>query len=488
MEFENTIGLETHVQLKTKTKMFCSCLLKTGCEPNTNVCPVCLGYPGALPVMNGEAVKLTVMSGLMLGCEISRHATFDRKNYFYPDMSKDYQITENDSPLCIGGGVEIALADGTRKFIRINHIHLEEDAAKINHYATTSGVDFNRCGTPLMEIVSEPDIASADEAIAYLTALKEMLVYAGVSDCNLEEGNMRSDVNISIRPVGDTKLGTKVEIKNMNSFSGIHAALEYEARRQRECLAHSIPIVQETRRWDPEALETSSMRSKENAHDYRYFPEPDLVPVELSDETVEEWRRLLPEKPELRRARMVEEYGIAEYDAEVLSQHKENADWFERACGSFELKGGEGRFFDKKLSKTLCNLFMSDVMALLNASGKSIGESAMSPSALAALVRLSASGTINGPTLKELLPEVFEKGGDPEAIVKERGLGAVSDESVLEAFVDQAIAANPGPVADFKNGKKAAAGFFVGQVMKLSKGKADPKRVGGIVARKLAAL
>ena len=294
MNFENTIGLETHVQLKTRTKMFCGCLLKTGCDPNTNVCPVCLGYPGALPMINKEAVKLTVMSGLMLGCEINRHATFDRKNYFYPDMAKDYQISENGNPLCIGGGVEITLADGSKKFIRINHIHLEEDAAKINHYAATSGVDFNRGGTPLMEIVSEPDLSSADEAIAYLTALKEMLVYAGVSDCNLEEGNMRSDVNISIRPVGETKLGTKVEIKNMNSFSGIHAALEYEARRQRECMAHSIPIIQETRRWDGEALETASMRSKENAHDYRYFPEPDLVPVALSEEQIEAWRNLLP--------------------------------------------------------------------------------------------------------------------------------------------------------------------------------------------------
>ena len=478
MEFENTIGLETHVQLKTRTKMFCGCLLKTGCEPNTNVCPVCLGYPGALPVMNKEAVKLTVMSGLMLGCEVNRHATFDRKNYFYPDMAKDYQISENGSPLCIGGGVEITRADGTRKFIRINHIHLEEDAAKINHYATTSGVDFNRGGTPLMEIVSEPDMESADDAIAYLTALKEMLVYAGVSDCNLEEGNMRSDVNISIRPKGEAKLGTKVEIKNMNSFSGIHAALEYEARRQRECMAHSIPIVQETRRWDPEAMETASMRSKENAHDYRYFPEPDLVPVELSAEVVEEWRKLLPEKPEARRARMIEEYGIAEYDAEVLSQHKANADYFEAAA-----KG-----LDKKTAKQLCNLYMSDVMALMNASGKSIGECAMAPAALASLVKLAAAGTINGPTLKELLPEIFEKGGDPEAIVKERGLGAVNDASALEAFVDQAIAANPGPVADFKAGKKAAAGFFVGQVMKLSKGKADPKIVGGLVARKLAAL
>ena len=476
MNFENTIGLETHVQLKTRTKMFCGCLLKTGCDPNTNVCPVCLGYPGALPMINKEAVKLTVMSGLMLGCEINRHATFDRKNYFYPDMAKDYQISENGSPLCIGGGVEITRPDGTRKLIRINHIHLEEDAAKINHYASTSGVDFNRGGTPLMEIVSEPDMESADDAIAYLTALREMLVYAGVSDCNLEEGNMRSDVNISIRPKGAKELGTKVEIKNMNSFSGIHAALEHEARRQRECVAHSIPIVQETRRWDPEAMETASMRSKENAHDYRYFPEPDLVPVELSEAEVEEWRALLPELPERRRARMVEEYGIAEYDAGVLSQHKENADWFEAAA-----KG-----LDRKLAKQLCNLFMGDVMALMNASGKAIGECAMKPADLAALVRLAAAGTINGPTLKELLPEIFEKGGDPEAIVKERGLGAVSDASALEAFVEQAIAANPKSVADFKAGKKAAAGFFVGQVMKLSKGKADPKVVGKLVAERLA--
>ncbi len=491
MDFIDTIGLETHVQLKTRTKMFCSCLLKTGCEPNTNVCPVCLGYPGALPVMNKEAVKLTVMSGLMLGCKINRHATFDRKNYFYPDMAKDYQISENGNPLCLGGGVEITRADGTKKFIRINHIHLEEDAAKINHYATTSGVDFNRGGTPLMEIVSEPDMESADDAILYLTALKEMLVYAGVSDCNLEEGNMRSDVNISIRlkdaaglptkvdgSIDFAKLGTKIEIKNMNSFSGIHAALVHEAKRQRNCLAHSIPLVQETRRWDAEALETASMRSKENAHDYRYFPEPDLVPVELSAEQVEEWRKLLPENPKARRARMIEEYGIAEYDAEVLSQQKANADFFECAA-----KG-----LDKKTAKHLCNLFMSDVMALMNANGKTIDESALTSAALAALVKMNVAGTINGPTLKELLSEIFEKGGDPEAIVKERGLGAVSDVGALEAFVDQAIAANPGPVADFKAGKKAAAGFFVGQVMKLSKGKADPKIVGGLVAKKLAAL
>ena len=480
MEFENTIGLETHVQLKTRTKMFCGCLLKTGCEPNTNVCPVCLGYPGALPVMNKEAVKLTVMSGLMLGAAINKHATFDRKNYFYPDMAKDYQISENGNPLCIGGGVEITKADGTKKLVRINHIHLEEDAAKINHYATTSGVDFNRGGTPLMEIVGEPDLADADEAIAYLTALKEILVYAGVSDCNLEEGNMRSDVNISIRPVGSPTLGTKVEIKNMNSFSGIHAALVYEARRQRACVAQGVPIVQETRRWDPEALETASMRTKENAHDYRYFPEPDLVPVALSDEQIDAWRRLLPEKPEARRARMIADYGIAEYDAGVLSQHKANADFFERAVDHLLNK--------KENAKGLCNLIMGDVFAYYNAEGFDAPVFTTAPS-LSALYEMSCNNEINGPTMKQLLPEVLSgKISNIKEVVKERGLGAVSDTAALEAFVDQAIAANPGPVRDFKAGKKAAAGFFVGQVMKLSKGKADPKLVGPLVARKLAAL
>ncbi len=475
MQFENTIGLETHVQLKTETKMFCSCRLKTGCEPNVNVCPVCLGYPGALPVMNKQAIKFTVMSGLMLGCEINRRATFDRKNYFYPDMAKDYQISENFHPLCIGGGVTIQTPNGP-KFIRINHIHLEEDAAKINHYANSSGVDFNRGGTPLMEIVSEPDISSADEAIAYLEALKEMLVYAGVSDCNLEEGNMRSDVNISIRPQGSDKLGTKVEIKNMNSFSGIHAALQYEAIRQRRAIAAGVEIIQETRRWDADAGETLSMRTKENAHDYRYFPEPDLVPIELDEETIESWRSLLPELPEVRRARMISDYGIAEYDADVLSRNKANADYFENAAKGLE----------KKTAKQLCNLFMSDVMALMNETGISVTESLLTPEALSQLVQMASTGKINGPTVKELLPELFTKGGEPVKIVQERGLGAVNDTAELERFVDEAIKANPGPVADFKNGKKAAAGFFVGQVMKLSKGKADPKIVGQIVQQKLS--
>jgi aspartyl-tRNA(Asn)/glutamyl-tRNA(Gln) amidotransferase subunit B len=474
MKYLTTIGLETHVQLKTATKMFCSCSLKFGEEPNTNICPVCMGYPGALPVANREAIKLTVLSGLMLGCTINKHSTFDRKNYFYPDMAKDYQITQNTHPLCLGGGITIQTPNGP-KLIRINHIHLEEDAAKINHYGQFSGVDYNRGGTPLMEIVSEPDLSSQDEAMAYLQALKQILVYTGVSDCNLEEGNMRSDVNVSIRPEGQTTLGTKVEIKNMNTFKGIYAAATYEIARQTYSLTHGKVLVQETRRWDPDANETQSMRSKENAHDYRYFPEPDLVPIALSEEQIAEWRSSLPELPSTRRIRMMEEYGIPEYDAGVLADARENADFFEataKLCG-------------KQLYKIASNWFMVEVMRLLSESGKTIGDCALTPPALSELITLADQRVINGPTAKELLPELFEKGGMPKALVEARGLGQVSDTSALEAFVQQAIASNPKSVEDYKAGKKAAAGYFVGQVMKLSKGKADPKLVGELVARAL---
>ncbi|MBP5543814.1 MAG: Asp-tRNA(Asn)/Glu-tRNA(Gln) amidotransferase subunit GatB [Kiritimatiellae bacterium] len=476
MKYIATIGLETHVQLKTKTKMFCSCSLHFGDEPNTNVCPVCMGYPGALPVMNRQAVKFTVMAGMALGCRIPCHSAFDRKNYFYPDMSKDYQISQNGAPLCVGGGVEIALPDGSgNKFVRINHIHLEEDAAKINHYARQSGVDFNRCGTPLMEIVGEPDLSSADETIAYLEALKETLVYVGVSDCNLEEGNMRSDVNISVRPEGQETLGTKVEIKNMNTFKGIHAAIEYEVARQIDLLQRGGSVIQETRRWDGEVGETQSMRGKENAHDYRYFPEPDLVPVELDEATVEAWRKELPELPEARRARMVEQYAIPEYDAGVISAERAYADFFEKAAA----------LATPVAPKTVSNWFMTEVLRLVSESGKTLGESALSPEALAELLQLLDAGTINGPTAKELLPELFENGGMPKALVEARGLAQVSDTGALKAMVEAAIAANPKSVADYKAGKKAAAGFFVGQVMKASKGKADPKVVGRLVAEAL---
>jgi len=470
-----TIGLETHVQLKTATKMFCGCSLTFGEEPNTTVCPVCMGYPGALPVLNREAARLTVVSGLMLGCEISRHSTFDRKNYFYPDMSKGYQISQNTHPLCLGGGVTIETPEGPKR-IRIHHIHMEEDAAKINHYARFSGVDFNRCGTPLIEIVSEPDLASPDEAMAYLHALKQILVYAGVSDCNLEEGNMRSDVNVSVRPAGQEQLGTKVEIKNMNTFKGIHAALEYEIARQLAVTRSGGTLVQETRRWDPDLGETQSMRSKEDALDYRYFPEPDLVPVELSEAQIDSWRAQLPEAPAARRARMMAEYGIPEYDAGVLADVKENADFFEAAA----------RACKPGLGKTVSNWFMTEVMRLLSESGAGVDVCALTPAALAELVTLVDEGVINGPTAKELLPEVFAKGGSPRVIVNERGLAQVSDVAVLEAFIDQVFAENAKTVADFHAGKKAAAGFLVGQVMKLSKGKADPKQVGRLVAERLA--
>ncbi len=473
MEYEVVIGLETHVQLKTTTKMFCGCSTAFGASPNAHVCPVCLGYPGALPAMNEEAIRYTVMAGLMLGCKIADYAKFDRKNYFYPDSSKNYQITQLDYPLCLGGGVEITGMDGAKKTVRIHHIHLEEDVGKLTHRPGCSGVDFNRAGTPLMEIVSEPDMRSADEAIAYLTALREMMIYAGVSECNLEEGNMRSDVNISIRPKGQEAYGTKIEIKNMNTFSGIHAALLYEIERQKAACNAGQALRQETRRWDTEAGETTVMRSKENSDDYRYFPEPDLMPIALSAEQVAAWAAALPEAPAKRRERMIAEYGIPEYDAGVLSADRALADFFEavaKRCGN---------------GKLASNWVMAEVLALTAKTGTALGDSALTAEALGDLLKLLEGKTINGPTAKALLPELFEKGGDPAAMVKERGLGQVSDTGAIEAFVDAVLEANPKVVAEVKAGKGAAIGFLVGQVMKQSKGKASPQIVQELLRKKL---
>lgn len=475
MKYLVTIGLETHVQLKTQTKMFCGCGTVFGMPPNTQVCPVCLGYPGALPSMNREAIHLTAISGLMLGCSINTYSKFDRKNYFYPDMAKDYQITQLDQPVCLGGGVEIQTPGG-KKTIHLTRIHLEEDVGKLTHRAMCSGVDFNRAGLPLMEIVSEPDMASADEAFAYLQALKEILVYAGVSDCNLEEGNMRCDVNVSLRPVGQKELGTKIEIKNMNTFRGIHAALLYEIERQAHALDNGIPLRQETRRWEPELGETQVMRTKENADDYRYFPEPDLLPVVLTQEQIDAWAAALPELPAKRRLRMIEQYGIPEYDAGVLAADRAVADFFEAAAKPY----GNG--------KAVSNWMMTEVLRLLSETGKTICECALTPEALADLIHLLEAKTINGPTAKALLPELFEKGGDPVELVKERGLAQVNDASAVTQIVADVIAENPKTVEDFKAGKQAAVTFLIGQVMKRSKGKASPQVAREVILEKLSTL
>lgn len=473
MKYLVSIGLETHVQLKTKSKMFCGCRTAFAAEPNTQVCPICLGYPGALPLMNREAVKLTVLSGLMLGCTISKYCKFDRKNYFYPDASKNYQISQYDMPLCLGGAVEIPVAGGMKR-VNLTRIHLEEDVAKNTHHPRCSGVDFNRAGVPLMEIVSEPEMSSADEAIAYLHALKQILVYTGVSECNLEEGNMRCDVNVSIRPEKTDKLGTKIEIKNMNSFSHIQSALAYEIDRQERTLGSGGLLVQETRRWDPDTGETASMRSKENAHDYRYFPEPDLLPIALPQEQIDDWSKLLPELPEHKRVRFLETYGIPEYDANVLCAQLPVANFFEAA-----VKFGAP-------AKSASNWIMTDLLRMLGQTEKGITETPLTAASFASLLKLVENKTINMPVAKELFIELFEKGGDPDSMVKERGLAQVSDTGAIDQFAREVVAANPKVVEDFKNGKTAALQFLVGQVMKMSRGKANPKMAGEAIEKVIA--
>ena len=478
-----TIGLEVHVQLKTRSKMFCSCAVEYGAEPNTNVCPVCLGLPGALPVMNDEALRLTALAGLMLGCETPVTCKFDRKNYFYPDMPKNYQISQYDLPLCLGGAVplhdlaypkdvqkNIATKD---KKIRLTRIHLEEDVAKSFHMESSTGIDYNRAGTPLVEIVSEPDIASAEEAFAYLTVLQQVMIYGGISDADMEKGQLRCDVNVSVRPSTSDKWGTKIELKNLNSISGVRRALLFEIPRQIEALERGEVLQQETRRWDDVRGETTLMRIKESAHDYRYFPDPDLLPVKTAH-LLEDAISRKPELPWEKRARYVSEYAVTEYDAAVLSNDLPTSRYFETAAQG------------AKKPKSIANWILNDLQSALAGASKSIADCPVAPEALDELVNLIDDGKINSRQGKEVFAEMFTSGKGAAVIVKEKGMEQVSDTGAIEALCDQAIANSEKAVAEYKAGKLAAINAIKGQVMKLSKGQANPALVGEILEKKLA--
>ena len=482
MQYITTIGLEVHVQLKTRSKMFCASPVEFGAEPNTHACPVCLGLPGALPVINHEALRMTVLTGLMLGCDIAPVCKFDRKNYFYPDMPKNYQISQYDMPICTNGSVplhDLAYPKDAQKNIvapdkevRLVRIHLEEDVAKSSHFENSTGIDFNRAGTPLMEIVTQPEINSPEEAFAFLTSLKQILIYGAVSDADMEKGQLRCDCNISVRPATQAELGVKIEIKNINSISGVRRALAYEIQRQTEVLENGGRLEQETRGWDNIAGETFLMRTKEFAHDYRYFPDPDLVPVK-SEVLLADVRARVPELPKAKRARFVQQYQVSPYDAGVLANDLDLARYFEAAA-----KGA-------KRPKNVVNWILNDLQNALSNAGKTINDCPMAPEALDELVNLIDSGKISGKQGKEVFAEMFASSKAAAAIVKEKGIEQLSDVSAIEALCDQVIAANPKSAADFKAGNAASLNFLKGQVMKLSKGKANPQLVGEILERKL---
>src|SRR5882672_593526 len=472
MDYEAVIGLETHVQLKTKSKMWCGCAKEFGAPPNTHVCPVCLGMPGVLPVANEEALRLTALTGLLLNCTIASYAKFDRKNYFYPDMPKSFQITQYDKPSTVGGYVDFEFDGGTSR-VRITRAHLEEDVGKNFHFERRSGVDFNRAGVPLMEIVSEPDLTSADQAYDYLNALVEILRYGKISDCDMEKGMVRCDVNVSVRPVGTKELGAKIEIKNMNSFSGVRRALEYEIPRQIEVVSKGGKLIQSTRRWDDVASVTEEMRTKEHAHDYRYFPEPDLMPFQPTEPWLKEISERVVELPMARKQRFMRDYQLPAPDAQTFVWDVALGNYFE----SIAQQAGN--------PKALANWLINNLRAKLAGSHTALSDLKFKPGAILELIELVDAGRISSKIAQDVFTEMFATGEAAAKIVEQKGLTQVSDTGALEKFCDEVIAANPGPASDYKAGKVAALNFLKGQVMKLSKGKANPAVVGEILERKL---
>ncbi|MED3563308.1 Asp-tRNA(Asn)/Glu-tRNA(Gln) amidotransferase subunit GatB [Bacillus xiapuensis] len=472
MEFETVIGLEVHVELKTDSKIFSASPNHFGAEPNTNTSVIDLGYPGVLPVLNKKAVDFGMKAAMALNCEVATHTKFDRKNYFYPDNPKAYQISQFDQPIGEHGWIEIEVNGYTKK-IGITRIHLEEDAGKLNHEKGYSLCDYNRQGTPLVEIVSEPDIRTPDEAYAYLEKLKSIIQYTGVSDCKMEEGSLRCDANISIRPVGQEEFGTKTELKNLNSFNFVRKGLEYEEKRQREVVSNGGKIDQETRRFDEATGATLLMRVKEGSDDYRYFPEPDLLELYIDDEWKARIRAEIPELPDQRQKRYVEELGLPVYDAKVLTVIKETADFFEATVNA----GAD--------AKMASNWIMGEVSGYLNAEGKELHEVALTPEGLASMIKLIENGTISSKIAKTVFKELIENGGDAERIVKEKGLVQISDEGTLLKVIAEVLDANPQSIEDFKNGKQKAVGFLVGQLMKATKGQANPQVVNKLLQQEL---